>query len=73
MKREILQNSPPVIRDFLTYNEAIKGKSALSVNEYYCDLLIFFRYILLQRGIVTEDTPDTDVQAQLEEMGVALL
>ena len=27
MKLEILQNCPPVIRDFLTYNETIKGKS----------------------------------------------
>ncbi|MBR6509498.1 MAG: tyrosine recombinase XerC [Clostridia bacterium] len=61
MKREILQNSPPVIRDFLTYNEAIKGKSTLSVNEYYCDLLIFFRYILMQRGMVPKDTPFEEI------------
>ena len=57
MKLEVLQNLPDVIRDFLTYNEAIKGKSALSVNEYYCDLLIFFRYILMQKGMVPKDTP----------------
>ena len=57
MKLEVLQNLPDVIRDFLTYNEAIKGKSALSVNEYYCDLLIFFRYILMQKGMVPKGTP----------------
>ena len=52
MKHEILLSCPPIIRDFLTYNETIKGKSSKSVDEYYLDLQTFFRYILLIRGIV---------------------
>lgn len=52
MKLEILQNCPSVIRDFLTYNETIKGKSSRSVQGYYIDLQTFFRYILLVRGKV---------------------
>lgn len=50
MKHEILLSSPPILRDFLTYNETIKGKSAKSVEEYYLDLQTFFRYLLLIRG-----------------------
>ncbi len=50
MKHEILLSAPPIIRDFLTYNETIKGKSSLSVEEYYHDLQTFFRYLLLIRG-----------------------
>ena len=54
MKHKILLNSPPIIRDFLTYNETIKGKSSLSVEEYYRDLLTFFRYLLQIRGLTKE-------------------
>ncbi|MBR5223597.1 MAG: tyrosine recombinase XerC [Clostridia bacterium] len=57
MKLEILQSCPPVIRDFLTYNETIKGKSSRSVEGYFIDLQSFFRYILKIRGIADKDTP----------------
>lgn len=56
MKHEILLSAPPVIRDFLTYNETIKGKSSRSVDEYYLDLQTFFRYLLLVRGRVGKNT-----------------
>ncbi|MBR7132624.1 MAG: tyrosine recombinase XerC [Clostridia bacterium] len=56
MKLEILQNCPPVIRDFLTYNETIKGKSSRSVEGYYIDLQSFFRYLLTVRGMVDRNT-----------------
>ena len=52
MKHEILLTCPPIIRDFLTYNETIKGKSSKSVDEYFLDLQTFFRYLLLIRGKV---------------------
>ena len=50
MKLEILQTCPPIIRDFLTYNETIKGKSSRSVEGYFLDLQSFFRYLLMVRG-----------------------
>ena len=56
MKSAILQTCPPVIRDFLTYNETIKGKSSLSVEGYFLDLQNFFRYILTVRGLVDKKT-----------------
>ncbi len=56
MKHEILLSCPPIIRDFLTYNETIKGKSSKSVDEYYLDLQTFFRYLLLIRGKVDKNT-----------------
>ena len=51
MKLEILNSCPAFLRDFLTYNETIKGKSSRSVEGYYIDLRTFFRYMLLVRGI----------------------
>lgn len=56
MKHELILNSPPVLRDFLTYNETIRGKSSKSVEEYYLDLQTFFRYLLTVRGMVSSDT-----------------
>ena len=55
MKLEILQSCPPIIRDFLTYNETIKGKSSRSVEGYYIDLQTFFRYLLIVRGIAPKE------------------
>ena len=56
MKLDVLQSCPPIIRDFLTYNETIKGKSSRSVEGYYLDLQTFFRYILMIRSQVPKDT-----------------
>lgn len=56
MKLEILQTCPPIIRDFLTYNETIKGKSSRSVEGYFLDLQSFFRYLLMVRGKVEKGT-----------------
>lgn len=61
MKLEILQNCPSVIRDFLTYNETIKGKSSRSVEGYFLDLRSFFRYLLLVRGRVDGNTPFEEI------------
>lgn len=55
MKLEILNSCPAFLRDFLTYNETIKGKSSRSVEGYYIDLRTFFRYLLLVRGIAPKD------------------
>lgn len=61
MKHEILLSSPPVIRDFLTYSETIKGKSSRSVDEYYLDLQTFFRYLLQIRGKVDPSVPFEEI------------
>lgn len=56
MKLEILRGCPDFLRDFLTYNETIKGKSARTAEAYFLDLRTFFRYLLLVRGLVPEGT-----------------
>ncbi len=53
MKHELLLSSPPIIRNFLMYNETVKGKSSKTVEEYFFDLQTFFRYIILSRGLVS--------------------
>ncbi len=64
MKHEILLSAPPILRDFLTYNETIKGKSSKSVDEYFLDLQMFFRYLMLIRGKVDKATPFEEISIE---------
>ena len=41
---------PQVLRDFLIYHETIKGQSSLTISEYYLDLRMFFRFMMLMRN-----------------------
>lgn len=55
MKPEVLAECPMILREFLGYTETIKGKSPRTVEQYYMDLLIFFRYIKQKRGLVPKE------------------
>lgn len=61
MKLEMLSECPDFLRDFLTYNETIRGKSSRSVEGYYIDLRTFFRYMLLVRGKAPADTEFNEI------------
>lgn len=41
---------PPLLRDFVNHEYAIRNKSALTVDEYVLDLSLFFRYLKNQRS-----------------------
>lgn len=70
MKLEILQSCPPFLRDFLTYNEAIRGKSSRSVEGYYIDLRTFLRYLLSVRGLVPEETEFEKISIAEADIGL---
>ena len=61
MKLEVLQSCPDFLRDFLTYNETIKGKSSRTVEGYFTDLQNFFRYLLMVRGLTDKNTEFLDI------------
>ena len=48
--------SPQILKDFLMYHETIKGHSSKTVDEYYLDLRMFFRFLKVERGIVPRMT-----------------
>lgn len=48
--------SPPVLREFLTYHETIKAHSKITINEYFLDLRNFFRFLKVHRNIVSSDS-----------------
>ena len=49
--------SPQILRDFLSYHETIKAHSRKTVDEYFLDLRNFFRYIKQSRDRSLQDTP----------------
>lgn len=63
MKREDFARVPIVLRDFLTYHETIAGHSSRTVDEYFLDLRLFFRFLKQNRG----DEPDV---CTLEEVSI---
>lgn len=56
LQRE-LAGAPEIIRQYLGYLQTIKGKSVLTVLEYYTDLRTFFRYIKQANRLVPPDVP----------------
>ncbi len=61
MKREEFEFLPPLVQQYLTYLEAIKGHSQLSIIEYASDLRTFFRFIAREKGLYPKDTPDEEI------------
>ncbi len=49
------RESPQILIDFLMYHQTIRGHSPRTINEYFLDLRMFFRFIALERGLVPTD------------------
>lgn len=54
---------PQVLKEFLVYHETIKGQSPLTISEYYLDLRMFLRFIMLMRN-------DMPINTDLETIDV---
>lgn len=48
--------SPEIIREFLFYHETIKGHSKKTIDEYFLDLRMFFRFLKIHKGLVPRDS-----------------
>lgn len=64
MSLNCYDDAPDIISDYLRYMSVVKGKSQNTVNEYYLDLRTFFRYLKKIRGLVSMDTPPTEISIQ---------
>ena len=54
-------DAPPILREFITYHETIMGHSKNTVDEYYLDLRLYFRFLKKHKGLVPPDTEIDDV------------
>lgn len=68
-----MQELPEVLTAFAAYKRSIQNCSALTVQEYINDLVLFFRYILLTRDgkKVDKDTDMTEVPIDRVDYGLA--
>ncbi len=55
MGYDILKQAPSVIQEFLIYIGNVKGRSDLTVEEYFRDLRTFFRFLIKDRGLINKD------------------
>ncbi len=52
---------PSILREFLSYHETIKGQSPKTISEYYLDLRMFLRFMMLMRNEMPYNTPLDDI------------
>ena len=52
---------PQVLREFLSYDETIRGQSPRTISEYYLDLRMFLRFMKLMKLEMPYDTPLDDI------------
>ncbi len=55
VKSEILETAPKILKGFLGYLQTVRGKSIKTVEEYFCDLRTFFRYLKIKQGKFTKN------------------
>lgn len=55
----LYEDAPTYLRDFITYTEAIKGKSKNTAKEYFLDIRSFLRFMKVHRGLATYDELET--------------
>lgn len=63
MNKNNYDNAPQLIKDFIFYEKIVKGRSDLTVKNYYNDIRTFFRFYKMQNGLVsnTVDFGDIDI------------
>ena len=66
---ENYRECPQILREFLSYHETIKGQSKRTVSEYYLDIRMFLRFVMLMRNelpvnTALEDIPIHDVDLE---------
>ncbi len=58
MNQKYYDAAPQSIRDFIIYEQIVKGRSELTVRDYYNDLRTFFRFYKMRNGRASNTTED---------------
>ncbi len=62
MRQEEIAALPLIVIRYLNYLSGVKGKSELTVLEYASDLRMFFRFIKLSKGLITNGVTFDEIQ-----------
>jgi site-specific recombinase XerD len=58
MQKTLRTESFPALLDFLTHHETIKNHSKRTIQEYFLDLRLFFRFLKIHKGLADESELD---------------
>ena len=58
---------PQILREFLSYHETIKGQSQRTIQEYYLDLRMFLRFMVLVKNEMPYTTALEDLSIRQVE------
>lgn len=64
----IYKNSPVFLNDYLNYLETIKGRSKLTVKEYYYDLNRFLKFIVMRHNLFGYDLNSNINDVEIKEL-----
>lgn len=65
-----LPTLPPLVKDFANHELAIKNKSALTVDEYVLDLILFFRFLKEKESPTLPNTDYSDTAVDLSDLDI---
>ena len=54
-------NTFPILDQYSNYMQAVKERSPLTMKEYRYDLVLFFRFLKRDRGLIRKDTPFNEI------------
>ena len=69
--KKLMSKTFPLLENYLSYMEAALGRSENTVKEYRYDLILFARFLKLDRGLVPSDTPLEEID--ISDIDVKLL
>ena len=61
MVGRVYSDAPELVRKYLNYLTTVKGKSNLTVSQYYTDLKLFFRFMKHYRGLTDAPFDETSI------------
>lgn len=61
----------PILKEYLFYQQTIRQKSVKTVDEYFLDLRTFFRYLKVHRGLAPSDCDFEEIP--IDDIDLALL
>ncbi len=61
MKKEYLREASNIVKDFLIYMQNVQEKSETTLNVYYVDLRMFFKFMKKRRGLVGAEVDLKDI------------
>jgi len=70
MERERNKEMPPLLRDFMNYIVTIGGKSPKTADQYFLDLRLFFRYMKVYLGKVSEFSVNSISASEMTQISI---